>query len=79
MAKSVRLGPALEARLRQAAMAEGMRASESIRKAIARHCDGVLGATLHARLSDVTGAVRSAGGRARRTGAAFKKVLRSRS
>ena len=78
MAKSVRLHPELETRLKEAAAAEGVRASESIRRAIAQHCDEVLGATLRARLADVTGVVRSTGGRARRTGDAFRRVLRSR-
>lgn len=78
MARSVRLDPGLETRLKEAALAEGVRPSESIRRAIARHSDKVLGATLDARLADVTGVVRSSGGRARRTGAAFKKLLRSR-
>ncbi len=78
MAKSVRLSPALEARLREAAAAEGTRVSESIRRAITRHCDGVLGAALKSRVADVVGVVRSRGDRARRTGRAFRKILRSR-
>ncbi len=76
--KSVRLSATLEARLRQASLAEGVRTSETIRRAIARHCDEVLGAALDARLSDVLGVVRSTGGRARQTGAALKRILRSR-
>ncbi len=76
--KSVRLSPSLEARLTQASLAEGVRTSETIRRAITRHCDEVLGAGLETRLSDVIGIVRSAGGRAGRTGAALKRILRSR-
>ena len=78
MAKSVRLGAALEARLKEASLAEGVRPSESMRRAIARHCDDVLGATLYARLSDVIGMVRTRGGRARQTGAVFTRILRKR-
>ncbi len=78
MPKSVRLTPALEARLERAARAEGVHVSESIRRALARHCDEVLGGVLSSKLSDVVGAVRSPGGRARRTGEAFKRVLRAR-
>lgn len=78
MAKSVRLHPELETRLKEAATAEGVRVSESIRRAIARHCDEVLGVTLRAKLADVTGVVHSTGGRIRRTGEVFKRILRSR-
>lgn len=78
MAKSVRLGAELEARLKEAALAEGVGVSESIRRAVTRHCDEVLGGTLYARLSDVIGTVRTRGGRARRTGAVFTRILRKR-
>lgn len=76
MSKSVRFGQALEARLQDTARREGVKVSESIRRAVAKHCDDVLGATLTTRLADVVGTVRSAGGRARQTGGAFRRVLR---
>jgi len=76
--KSVRLSPSLEARLRQVSLAEGIRPSETMRRAIAKHCDEVLGATLGARLSDIVGMVRTTGGRARRTGVVLKRILRNR-
>lgn len=76
MPRSVRLPAALEARLRGAAAAEGVRVSESIRRAVARHCDDILGAALGVRLADVIGTVRSSGGRARHSGTSFKKLLR---
>jgi len=76
--RSVRLNPSLEIRLKQAASADGVRISEGIRRSIAKYCDDVLGASLDARLKDVVGAVRSSGGRARETGAAFTRALRSR-
>lgn len=78
MAKSVRLSAQLEARLKEAASAEGVRVSESIRRAVARHCDDVLGASLSSRLADVMGAVRTRGGQARQTGVVFTKILRKR-
>ena len=76
--KSVRLSPSLEARLKLVSLAEGIRPSETMRRAIARHCDEVLGATLDARLSDIVGVVRTTGGRAGRTGVVFKRILRRR-
>lgn len=78
MAKSVRLGAALEARLKEAASAEGVRVSESIRRAVTHHCDDVLRATLSSRLADVTGIIRTRGGQARQTGVAFTRLLRTR-
>lgn len=78
MAKSVRLSAELEARLRETAAAEGVRVSESIRRAVTRHCDDVLGASLASRLADVAGAIRTRGGRARQTGVVFTKILRRR-
>jgi len=76
--KSVRLSPSLEARLKHVSLTEGIRPSETMRRAIARHCDEVLGATLDARLSDIVGVVRTTGGRAGRTGVVFKRILRRR-
>jgi hypothetical protein len=49
-----------------------------VREAIIRHCDAVLGTDLRSRLADVIGAVESTGGRARRTGRAFKDSLAAR-
>jgi len=76
--KSVRLNPSLEARLKQVSLAEGIRPSETMRRAIAKHCDELLGTALDARLSDIVGMVRTTGGRARRTGVLFKRILRNR-
>ncbi|TMI82196.1 MAG: ribbon-helix-helix protein, CopG family [Bacillati bacterium ANGP1] len=76
MAKSFRLGPGLKARLERVARAEGTSTSESIRRAIGRYCEQVLGAALAPRLTDVIGIGRGGGGRARRSGEAFRRVLR---
>ncbi len=78
MAKSFRLDPALGAQLARAAQAEGTSTSESIRRAIAQYCEEVLGNTLHAKLADVIGIGHGGGGRARRSGEAFRRVLRQR-
>lgn len=79
MAKSFRLDRDLERKLEEAARVEGVPVSSVIREAVARRCDEILGRTLKARLHDVIGAVNSEGGRAARTGDAFRRLLSSRS
>ncbi len=79
MPTSVRLDPGLEARLRKMAKAEGVPLSELLRRAAARYCNELANASLDLRLADVVGVVRSTGGRARRTGEAFRKALQRRS
>ena len=69
--RSVRLEQALESRLEQAAQLSGEPVSNIIRQAIEERCEAILGQRLADRLRDVTGTVRSKGGRARRTGKAF--------
>jgi hypothetical protein len=76
--KSVRLERGLEARLERAARAAAMSQSEFIRDALARRCDEVLTGSLAERLAPVIGIVRSTGGRAARTGAAFRSILARR-
>ncbi len=76
MPKSFRLDPGMESRLERAARAEGISESESIRRAVARYCQSVLGDTLDVRLGDVIGVGRSGGGRARRSEEAFGRILR---
>jgi hypothetical protein len=73
--KSVRLDPDLEAKLARAARAVAKSESEFIREAVARRCDEVLGSSLKERLAQYIGVVNSGGGRANRTGEAFKKLL----
>ena len=75
--KSFRLGAGLEAKLERAARAVAVSESEFIRDALARRCAEVLGATLAERLAPVLGIVHS-GGRAERTGAASRQILRRR-
>jgi hypothetical protein len=76
--KSVRLDPRLEANLERAARAAGMSQSEFIRDALARRCEELLGGSLAERLAPVAGVVHSSGGRADRTGAAFREALARR-
>ena len=76
--RSVRLDEALEARLEEAALISGKPVSDIIRQAIEERCESILGQRLVHRLRDVTGLVRSKGGRARRTGRAFRESLRKK-
>jgi len=76
--RSVRLDDALESRLEEAARLEGKPVSSIIREAIDAHCEIILGQRLADRVRDVAGIVRGGGGRARRTGEAFRTVLRKR-
>lgn len=73
--RSVRLDEALEARLEEAALLTGKPVSDIIRQAIEERCEAILGQRLEHRLRDVAGMVRSKGGRARRTGQAFRASL----
>ena len=73
--RSVRLDAALEARLEEAACVSGRPVSDIIRQAIEERCEAILGERLAHRVGDVAGIVRSKGGRARRTGKAFRAVL----
>ena len=59
--KSVRLEPALEARLDEASRISGEPVSDLIRQAIAQRCDEILEERLDHRLSDVTGIIQSGG------------------
>ena len=76
--KSVRLGPELQTKLERAARAAAVSESEFIRDALARRCAEVLGASLAERLAPVLGIIESRGGRADRTGAAFRQLLAGR-
>ncbi len=76
--KSVRLDAGLEAKLERAARAAAVSQSEFIRDALARRCDEVLTGSLAQRLAHVIGIVHSAGGRAERTGAAFRTLIARR-
>jgi Ribbon-helix-helix protein, copG family len=76
--KSVRLDSDLEAKLERAARALATSESEFIRDALARRCEEVLGGSLAERLAPVIGIVKSSGGRAARSGAAFREALKRR-
>ena len=76
--KSVRLNEDLEAKLERSARAVGMSQSEFLRDAVARRCEEVLGNSLQQRLAPFIGVVESSGGRASRTGVAFRSALTKR-
>lgn len=78
MPKSFRIDPVLEKRLEEAARRQAVPVSVVVREAIERHCDRVLGDDLKSRMADVIGIVHSGGGRAERTGEAFKRLLAER-
>jgi hypothetical protein len=76
--KSVRLDKDLESRLERAARALAMSQSDFLRDALARRCDEVLGSSLLERLAPVIGMVKSSGGRAAHSAAAFRASLAKR-
>lgn len=78
MPKSVRLEPILEESLDRAARAVEMSHSEFIRDAVLRRCEQVLGVSLYDRLAGSLGTVHAGGGRARKTGAAFRRILKKK-
>jgi predicted DNA-binding protein len=75
MAKSVRFNRELESLLEEAARTLGVSQSELIREAIAEKCQEVLRPSLAESLVPFLGRIKTSGGRARRTGAAFRRVL----
>jgi hypothetical protein len=74
--RSVRLDPELDELVRRAAAQEGSSVSEFLRLAAAERARRTLAE--RDQLEDVIGAVRTDGGAARRSGAAFGELLRSR-
>jgi predicted transcriptional regulator len=78
MPSSYRIDPHLARRLREVAARQAVPVSAVVREAIALYCDTVLAADARARLADVIGVFQSDGGRASRSGRAFKDVLGSR-
>jgi len=68
----------MEKKLEQVARLQGVPVSEVIREAVAIHCEKFGGQNLREDLADVIGAVESGGGRADRTGDAFKRLLAQR-
>ena len=78
MAKSVRFSHEQEALLEQAARALGVSQSKLIREAIDEKCRGVLRPPLAQSLAPLIGRIKSTGGRARKTGTAFKRACEKR-
>lgn len=74
--KSVRLDPALETKLREAAKLEGVSESALIRQAIVQRCDAILSNRLDLRLADVIGIVDGGGGRAEHASEKFAEMVR---
>ena len=75
MIKTVRFDPELEARLDRASRAVDETHSEFIRQAVSQRCGEVLSPSLADRLTAVIGLIESDGGRAARSGAAYRKLL----
>ena len=75
MAKSIQFDPQLTARLERAAKTLGVSQVDLIQEAVAKRCDEVLGPSLAERLAPFIGRIHSSGGRARHTGAAFRRLL----
>jgi hypothetical protein len=75
MAKSVRFDRRLETMLEEAADTLGVSQSKLIREAIAEKCRDVLRPPLAQSLAPFIGRINSKGGRARHSGAAFKRAL----
>lgn len=75
MAKSVRFDRQLESLLEEAAQTLGVSQSKLIRAAIAEKCREVLRPPLFQSLVPFIGRIKSRGGRARNSGAAFKRAL----
>ncbi len=73
--RSLRLDDELDARVQQAAAAEGASVSEFLRRAAAERAEATLAAPANRGLADVIGVVHGGGGRARDTGGAFTKLL----
>lgn len=74
--RSVRLNPELDDLVKRAAAQEGSSVSEFLRLAAAERARRTLGK--RDQLEGVIGAVQTGGGAARRSGAAFGELLRSR-
>jgi hypothetical protein len=74
--RSVRLDPELDELVKRAAAQEGSSVSEFLRLAAAERARRTL--AKRDQLEDVIGAVRTGGGAAKRSGAAFGELLRSR-
>ncbi|MBA3299854.1 MAG: DUF1778 domain-containing protein [Thermoleophilaceae bacterium] len=74
--RSVRLDPDLDDLVRRAAAQEGSSVSEFLRLAAVERAQRIV--DRRDQLTDVIGAVRSAGGTAARTGSAFSDLLEDR-
>lgn len=73
--RSLRLDAELEKRIEEAAAARGESVSEFLRRAAAERVDLTFRHDPVVEWGDVLGVVHSGGGRARRTGAAFREAL----
>ncbi len=73
--RSLRLEPELDEKVRRAAAQRGETVSEFIRNAAEARADETLGDSPRDRLADVIGTVHGGGGRARRTGDAFRQAI----
>lgn len=75
MPVSIRFDDHVHSQLRAIADSEGISVSEVVRRAVSRYFEESR-QSLHVQLSDVIGTIKSDGGRARRSGEAFKRITR---
>lgn len=73
--RSLRLDPDLDKKVRRAAAAKGESVSEFLRRAAADRAEETLAGHSSERFADVAGVIHGGGGRARRTGPAFRESL----
>ncbi len=73
--RSLRLDGDLDEKVRRAAAIRGESVSEFLRRAAAERAEDTLAGTVRERFADVAGVIHGGGGRARRTGDAFRDVL----
>jgi hypothetical protein len=73
--RSLRLDPELDEKIQRAAAIRGESVSEFLRRAAAERASETLATRPGERFADVAGVIHGGGGRARRTGEAFKEAL----
>ena len=77
--RSLRLEPELDDKVRRAAAVKGESVSEFLRNAASARADETFASNPRDRFADVAGVVHGGGGRAERTGQAFRELLEERS
>lgn len=76
MQVSVRIDQQLQTQLRAIADSEGVSVSEVVRRAVVRYVES--NGSLRLQIEDIIGSIKSSGGRANRSGEAFKRIQRKK-